>query len=307
MRLNEPLGIEIAGEPNPKMDIAPGDLETIPYGYVVKMTPLQILALYNAVANNGTLVRPRFVKAIRKAGSLNEYTSPEVLKEAICSEQTLKKVRAMLEGVVQRGTATNIRKCDYEIAGKTGTVRIFEGGKYIDKYVASFVGYFPAEKPRYSCIVVVSRPMGNEYYGSRIAAPVFKEIADKVYAARLDIHASRQEEIRKHAPPLSHTGKQQDLTTVYKVLNFRVVSSNPSGEYAASGRNAETIHLMPRRYAEDVIPDVRGMGAKNAVYLLEKLGLKVSLSGKGTVTKQSLQAGQKITPGNEIRLELSML
>ena len=150
MGLTIPLGIEIAGEPAPSMPIKYGDMETIPYGYVVKMTPLQILAFYNAVANNGVLVKPRFVKAVGKAGNI-VYKSPiKVLRPAICSKETLAKVRKMLEGVVRHGTASNINNSVYQIAGKTGTARIFEKGQYIMKYVASFVGYFPADQPEYS-------------------------------------------------------------------------------------------------------------------------------------------------------------
>jgi cell division protein FtsI (penicillin-binding protein 3) len=306
MGLTIRLGIDIDKEPDPQIPIRLGDMETIPYGYVVKMTPLQILAFYNAVANKGIMIRPRFVKAIGRYGKILYTAQTTVLKENICSEKTLKKVRKMLEGVVERGTATNINKSVYKIAGKTGTAKIHENGKYIDKYVASFVGYFPADEPKYSCIVIVNRASGTEYTGGQISAPVFKEIADRVYASRLDIRAIEDNKKVISQPPSSCIGNQQDLVTVYGELNFKVLSGSASSDWAGTERTATSVKLKPINVNNKSIPNVTGMGVRDAVYLLEGLGLKVKIVGKGIVKKQSLPAGEKIVSGKEIVIELAV-
>ncbi len=195
MGLNDKVGIEIKGEGSPLIRY-PGDkywsgisLPMMSHGYEVQQTPLQILTFYNAVANDGRMMKPRLVKEIRYHGQQVEEFSPRVLKSSICSKATIEKAHELLEGVVERGTATNLRNDTYKIAGKTGTAQI-ANDKYGYKqdgrvsYQASFVGYFPADNPVYSCIVVVNAPTNSIYYGNLVAGPVFKEIADKVYSSR---------------------------------------------------------------------------------------------------------------------------
>jgi len=154
-------------------------------GYELKITPLQVLAFYNAIANDGQRMRPRFVKEIRNRGRIVESFEPEEVGGRLCSRSTLKKIQEMLEGVVENGTARNIRTDKYRIAGKTGTARIATGtkGYGIRKYRASFVGFFPAEAPLYSCIVVIDNPsLSKGFYAAQVSSPVFREIADKVYS-----------------------------------------------------------------------------------------------------------------------------
>lgn len=306
MGLTIPLGIEIAGEPAPSMPIKYGDMETIPYGYVVKMTPLQILSLYNAVANDGIMVKPRFVEAVGKAGTIVYRTPVKVLRKAICSQETLFKVRKMLEGVVRHGTASNINNSVYQIAGKTGTARIHEHGQYIMKYVASFVGYFPADQPRYSCIVIVHRASGSEYSGSQISAPVFKEIADKVFATRLDIKAIEQHKERVKTPPPACIALQKDLVNVYSVLDFRTSTSGLGTDWTGTESRPSSVVLKPRQISDATVPDVKGMGARDAVFLLESRGLKVSARGKGSVVSQSLKPGTPLVRGTAIIINLEM-
>jgi cell division protein FtsI (penicillin-binding protein 3) len=306
MGLTEALGIELAGEPKPSMPIAYGDMETIPYGYVVKMTPLQILAFYNAVANNGTMVRPRFVKAVGRAGEILQKTEATVVKDKICSDQTLAKVRKLLEGVVIRGTATNLKPAACKIAGKTGTAKIYQGGKYIDKYVASFAGYFPADNPQYSCIVVVHGTSGTEYSGSQISAPVFREIADRVYATRLDIRADDAKKKARSQPPLSCIAAQRDIQKVYQVLNFKVVASNSDALWARTERMSSSVKIKPVNVNLGILADVRGMSAKDAVYILEKQGMNVRVIGAGIVKSQVPEPGTAIKEGEEVRLVLSI-
>lgn len=192
MGLNEPLGIPVLGEgipkiPHPKDADWDGlDLPWMAYGYGVSMTPLQILTFYNAIANNGVMVKPRFVDEIRNLGDLQTQKLPvEVLNASVCSDETLSKVQSLLKGVVEKpwGTARNIYDPEFEISGKTGTCQV-DYTKDEVQYVSSFVGYFPSDKPKYSCIVVVHRPDKKKgYYGNRVAAPVFKTIAHKLYSS----------------------------------------------------------------------------------------------------------------------------
>ncbi|MCK4639399.1 MAG: penicillin-binding protein 2, partial [Bacteroidales bacterium] len=203
MSLNKPLGIEFQGEGHPFIK-HPKDKKiwygtTLPWmsvGYEISLTPLQILTFYNAVANGGKMVKPMFVKEIRQTGKTIKTFKPVVINKSICSKRTIDTVQSLLEGVVERGTAKSLNNSIYKIAGKTGTAQIANKNKGYNKgfYNASFVGYFPADDPKYSCIVVVNKPSGGKYYGSSVAAPVFKEIADKVYATQLDIHQQNEEE-----------------------------------------------------------------------------------------------------------------
>ncbi|UCG28286.1 MAG: penicillin-binding protein 2, partial [Bacteroidales bacterium] len=199
MRLNEKLGVEIRGEGIPEIKY-PGDsywsgisLPMMSHGYELRMTPLQILAFYNAVANDGKMVKPMFVKELQYHGEVIKRFKTEVLHPSICSKETIDKAILMLEGVVENGTAKNLDNKNYKIAGKTGTAQIANeryGYKFEEKisYQASFVGFFPSDNPRYSCIVVVNSPSNSVYYGNLVAGPVFKEIADKVYATKLFLH-----------------------------------------------------------------------------------------------------------------------
>ncbi|MCX6253196.1 MAG: penicillin-binding protein 2 [Bacteroidia bacterium] len=195
MKLNQKLDLQIKGEGEPLIRY-PGDklwsglsLPMMSHGYEVQMTPLQILNFYNAVANGGRMMRPRFVTEILRNGTVIKSYEPDVIINSIASRSTIKKAKKMMEGVVEHGTATNLKNANYKIAGKTGTAQIakdkygYRQGARVS-YQASFVGYFPAENPLYSCIVVVNAPSNGVYYGNLVAGSVFREISDKVYATR---------------------------------------------------------------------------------------------------------------------------
>ena len=189
MGLNNSLDIEIKGEPRPKIphpldsDWNGLSLPWMSYGYGVSLTPLQILSFYNAVANDGIMVKPTFLESSNKLGALKKNTfKKQILNPSICSKETLSIVKKMLYDVVhhKNGTAKNIKSNNIKIAGKTGTAQVGYGTDKVD-YISSFVGYFPAENPKYSCIVVINKPNKNKgYYGSDVAAPVFKRIAEKI-------------------------------------------------------------------------------------------------------------------------------
>ena len=225
MGLNEPLGISISGESKPNIrhpKNATWSGTSLPWmsiGYGIELTPLQTLSFYAAIANDGMRMRPYFVEAVLDNGLVDKRFYPQVLSPSICSMTTIKIVKSMLEGVIYQGTAQNIRSDEYKIAGKTGTNWIDYANKTDEdrtKYQASFVGYFPADEPKYACIVVLNDPKENGSYGGEVAAPVFKSIADYVYTT--DFHLQQEIKQNKDSIPQSKDGFQQDLKTVLTKL-----------------------------------------------------------------------------------------
>ncbi|MBN2522171.1 MAG: transpeptidase family protein [Bacteroidales bacterium] len=315
MGLNQPLHVEIKGEGDPVIRY-PGDnlwsgvtLASMSYGYEVRQTPLQILAFYNAIANDGKMVRPRFVKEIRNHGKAERVFVTEVIHPSICSRSSLKKVKKMLEGVVEKGTATNLKSPNFKIAGKTGTAQIYsrKTGYKEKSYQASFVGYFPAEEPRYSCIVVIYSPKNYVYHGAYVAGPVFLEIANKVYASDLDIHKPVNDKEKKtFEVPYSKNGHQRELTIVLKNLHIKQDGDNTS-EWVTTEKKENCIELKSKNMVDNLVPNVVSMGLKDAVYLLENLGLEVDARGRGSVRSQSLAPGTRVKRGDKIILEMSFI
>jgi len=315
MSLGKPLGIELPGEGQPKMK-DPSDKQnwygtSLPWmsiGYEVTMTPLQTLALYNAVANNGVMVKPHFVSEIREGGQIVIKFEPEIINPSICSPATLTQIRILLEAVVTHGTGSAVKDSTYKVAGKTGTALISDGTTgYADKkYNASFVGYFPADNPKYSCIIMVNRPEAGKIYGGAVAAPVFKEIADKVYATQLDIHDQQERDyFTKRFLPASAKGNYQDLKTSLLAMSYPVMMPSQNPEWAAMDSSRAGIVLEPEYLGTDTIPDLYGFTAKDAVYLAEKSGLTPVIQGKGLVGGQSLAAGSPLIRGCEIIINLT--
>src|SRR5690606_6928859 len=236
MYVNKKLGIELAGEGTPYIkntDDKSWSGITLPWmsiGYEVELTPLNILTFYNTVANNGKMVKPKFVREIRHRGQLVRKIETEVLNPSVCSEKTIKMAKEMLEGVVEEGTAKNLKNEVYKIAGKTGTAQIANkklGYKYKNdlkvSHQASFVGYFPADNPKYTCIVVVNAPSKGVYYGNLVAGPIFKEVADKVYATSIEIHKEihKKENQAKSRIPYAKDGYYPDLKRVYEEFSLK--------------------------------------------------------------------------------------
>lgn len=318
MRLNDRLGIEILGEGKPEIRY-PGDkfwsgisLAMISHGYEVRITPLQTLTFYNAIANNGKMVKPKFVKEIRYHGKLIKRIDTEVLKSSVCSRTTLNKVRRMLEGVVESGTAKNLKNPQIKIAGKTGTNQIYNK-KYGYRshsevsYQASFVGYFPADDPRYSCIVVVNSPSKNVYYGNMVAGPVFLEIARKVYATSIDMHSFITQSSDTVFVPYTKTGNREELKKSIKELDIPIVDAHVKSDWVNTQSKADGVEFSSRNFVEGLVPNVVSMGAKDAVYLLENAGLRVRLLGRGSVRSQSIPPGTRISKGEQIILEMTRI
>ena len=282
MGLNKPLGLSLKGEgipiiPQPNTKKWNGlSLPWMAFGYGVEVTPSQTLTLYNAIANNGEMVKPQFVSEIKEQNKTIKKFDKEIINPKICSDQTIKKLKALLQNVVKKGTAKSIYSKDFSMAGKTGTAQ----GNYgtnggLDKhYISSFVGFFPVEKPKYSCIVVVHKPstVNGNFYGADVAGPVFKRIAQKIF---------------------TDSPSNNEL----KNLNKKIANQeNKYNDYFNKVQESKTI-----------IPNVKGMSGMDAVALLENFGLKVKLKGKGIgkVKRQSLNAGNPLIKQAIIELELN--
>ncbi len=316
--LNQKLGIDIPGEgvpriPQTKTKYWSGiTLPQLSYGYESLITPLQTLTLYNAVANNGRMVKPQFVKSIRRNGRVIQEFPTEVLSESIVKDETIVKAKKLLEGVVQNGSGKSLNIHAFKVGGKTGTAVIAKTGQRYGKgktaygevgnriYQASFVGYFPADNPLYSCIVVINSPSNGVYYGSAVAGPVFKEIAEKVYAGSLNCiqPVNHKPNILTQKP--SNAKMQMDELTI--VSNYFGVELNQ--ENKNNNSNFSEKERIVAQLKKGLMPDLMGLSAKDALYLLENNGVEVKLQGMGLVKKQSIQAGEKFIKGNSIVLTL---
>lgn len=310
----KPLGFQLLGEGEPLIK-GPDDPEwygtTLPWmsvGYETNLTPLQTLAFYNAVANDGKMIQPILIKSINRANKPVETFKAKVLSKKIASDETLEKLRLMLEGVVERGTAKNVRNEHYKIAGKTGTAQRLVNGRYMTQsYYASFAGYFPAEDPLYSCIVVIDNPKGWNRYGGDVSAPVFKEIADMIYAQNLEIHDSFTPEYtaaNNGTFPVIRAGRLEELNELCNLLGISNHPNQEAGEWVRSSVNNNAITWRKNHEDTGLVPDVEGMTLRDAIYILENIGLKVSISGNGRVKRQSIGPGVRASKGRTIELEL---
>jgi len=312
--LADTLGISLKGEPMPTL-YEPGtknwsgiSLPWMAVGYEVQQTPLQTLSFYNAVANNGVLVKPQFVKEIIRENEVIRTYPPIIIKNRICSENTIIDLKKCLEGVVQRGTGSALKSAYFDIAGKTGTAVVLnDDNRYGElgakRYQASFVGYFPAQKPKYSCIVVVSAP-NKDIYGATVSGTVFTAIANKVYASSLKFHKAVNSGDKKgNRIPVSKDGFKDDFIHIFKLLNIPYQSSTDH-EWIKTNSRGNKMKLTPISVTKNKVPDVRGLTAKDAVFILESMGLTVRINGFGAVTKQSIAPKQDIIRGKLIEITL---
>lgn len=274
------------------------------HGYELKVTPLQTLSFYNAIANNGKFVKPLIVKKIINANNIIKEFDTEIFEEKIASNTSIQKVKVLLEGVVERGTAKNINNSYYKIAGKTGTAKKVINGRYVNKYYTSFVGFFPSEKPQYSCIVIIDEPKNYRIYGSDVAAPVFREISDKILLTDHNVFNEFQKsKIVNNNFPLIRSGFRNDLIDI---SNYFGISnhSNTNDDWVKTKVIDNSISWESNTSAINLMPNVIGMTYKDALYLLEKRGLKVNFSGSGRVKKQSVSPGKNIKNYSTIHLSL---
>ncbi len=313
LQLDQLTGIEIPGESKPRIkttldkDWSRVSLPWMSVGYELNMTPLRLLTLYNAVANNGKMMKPYLVESVREYNKIIEQTSPVVINEKIASPQTILYLKDLLESVVIEGTAKQFFNPYYSLAGKTGTAQIaMPGAGYQASkiYQASFIGYFPANNPLYSIAVVVNNPRKNGYYGSQVAAPVFKEIADNVYASQLTMHPQVQVTNKMKVLNL-YAGLNQDVSQIYKDFGIPMINTS-SGTWVNPIIKDSTVTVKEINNQENAVPNVIGMGIKNALYLLESKGIQVQYSGYGSVRTQSIKAGTPINNEQIIQLTLGL-
>ncbi|MBN1767306.1 MAG: PASTA domain-containing protein [Prolixibacteraceae bacterium] len=307
--LNRPLGLGFRGEAEPWVKY-PTDknwwgtsLAYIAHGYEVNLSPLHVLAFYNAVANNGKMMKPMFVEEVRAGGRSMKKFKPEVLHNSICSDETVSKLQALLEGVVENGTARRLQSKLYTFAGKTGTAKIMdtELGYAHRRYRASFAGYFPVDNPKYSCIVVISDPKGS-FYGGTVAGPVFRDIADCVYTTDLSLDiAQNTNKNEQHKLPIVMNGAADKTLNIFRELGIDYSGNAEKADWVVVNENAR---VEPKTVKRNVMPDVLGMGATDAIYLIEKSGMKSKLKGVGKVREQFPLPGAACREGQLVYLDL---
>lgn len=315
-RLDEKTGIDLVGERNSTI-IKPGSKNwsatTLPwmaFGYNVEVTPLQTLTLYNAIANNGKMMKPYLVNAITEEGRVLKKIEPEVLINKICSNSTLKQVKESLEGVCINGTAKKLFKnSPYPVAGKTGTALVAEGNKgYANKvYQSSFAGYFPANHPQYTCIVVIkNKPFAKVFYGADVAGVVFKEIADRLYTLYVKQNNTQMFASAIDSSYFNYTGYKNDALTLVQSLKIKTKDSvNIVDDWVGIAGTKAGAKLYSKSIQLNKMPALTGMGLKDVMYLCGNMGLKVNVKGVGKVINQSVMPGESISKGMVVSVTLN--
>ena len=317
MSIDQPLHLQIAGEGKPNIRgpkeryFAKTTLPWMSIGYETQVPPMNILTFYNAIANNGVMVRPKFVKAAVKDGEVVKEYPTEVINPKICSDHTLTQIREILRKVVSQGLAKPAGSKQFSVSGKTGTAQISQGAAGYKSgrvnYLVSFCGYFPSEAPKYSCIVSIQKP-GLPASGGLMAGSVFGKIAERVYAKdlRFDIR-SAIDSTTNVIPPVK-AGEMNEALLVLNDLKVPVQKQfsgqKKKEQWGHTQAAPSAVILQDQEPASGTVPSVVGMGAKDAVYLLESKGLKVRLNGVGRVRNQSIASGSRIVKGQTIALTL---
>lgn len=285
-------------------------LASMGFGYDIMLSPIQLLMVYNAVANNGKMMRPYLVSRIEKDGQVLRTIEPQVVNEKICSDETLQQLKECLEAVVTEGTGKPVfMDCPYKVAGKTGTAKVNDGVyKYTDGvYQAAFTGYFPADNPKYSCIVVIkNKPHAANYYGGAVAGTVFREISDKLYVLNLQ-QANEIASEKRDSSLYRFAGLTNDVAKLTAPFNIPFANSGNAMWLSMVNDSADNRNwkINPISDAGRVVPDVKGFGLKDAINILENKGLKVLIKGRGKVVAQSLLPGTNITKGQQIIIQLA--
>ncbi len=319
LHLDKKTGIDLGGEYRSNVkgpenrSWSQTSLPWMATGYEVQITPLHTCMLYNSIANNGKMMKPYLVSSIREYGKDVQTFSPVTVVEQVGSPAVVEQLKRCTQAVVREGTAKNISSPFYTIAGKTGTAQVADKGiTYRDGYYqGSFVGYFPAEKPKYTiCVVIRTRPHSNIYYGGAVAAPVFRMIADKIFAGNIGGWDGPLDSVAKNAadskiPALQATVR--NYQTLLQAVGMQVpAQAGQPGSFAQLYTDTtKKMVIRPRQVYYGNVPDVTGMGLKDAVYLLEQEGLQVQIAGRGRVRQQSLTPGTKVVKGENIILQLS--
>ena len=316
-RLDERSPVDLMNVPKPTMaplstakgEAGLGNMLWMSFGYAIQVSPLHTLTLYNAVANNGKMMKPYLVNSIQSNGVLSKQFEPTVMDASICKPSVIKDAQASMRAVVTEGTARRaLAGMPFAISGKTGTAHVSDGAiKYAHGvYQATFVGYFPADKPQFTCIVVIrTKPHAASHYGGTLAAPVFKEIATKLHAMYVEKKNPSMYAAKKDSSNFFYAGYANDIKNVFKAMNMSYSDSVAQNGWASVYANNYQPVMKTNTVRRQVMPNVRGMGLKDAIYLLENMGLKVAARGRGKITLQSVAPGTALAKGITVILELS--
>ena len=320
LNLNQITGIDLAGETQPIIKSPKSrtwSATTLPwmaFGYEVLVSPLQTLTLYNAVANGGRMMKPYLVNSVQYAGGIDRQNQPVVVIDKICSDKTLAQLKTCLEGVCTVGTAKALfNNTFYSVAGKTGTALVANGRRgYADHiYQSSFVGYFPANSPKYSCIVVIkNKPFAKKYYGAAVAGPVFREVADKLMSMEALSPDSNQLAaytglMKKDSTAYYYAGSTDEIRKVMFTLGMPFTDSSLDKKWAGVYREKDGSVVKAKNEEPRHVPDVKGMGLKDALYLLESNNIQVATQGTGKVKHQSITPGSIVSKNQKLILELN--
>lgn len=306
--LGDITGIELSGEKKPTLRDTKDpqwsklSLPWMSFGYEVAFTPLQILTFYNAIANDGKMMKPFLVKEIKNQSRVIEKFKPQILQNKIASKASIIKLRRLLEMVVNKGgTAYNIHTNNIELAGKTGTTQLNYKGENANAYQSSFAGYFPAENPKYSCIVVINTPRNGIYYGGLVSAPVFKEIAEKYYAKKSLKSESLNKILKDSIVKLpSMVALKSEANYLYDMLEISSHDVAKNNEFVHYISNENSVKGNAIKIVDNIMPNVIGMGLRDALALLENKKIKVKVSGFGKVVSQSKNIGESIKKGETV-------
>jgi len=317
LRLDSMSGIDLIGERRPQIT-KPGDklygpttLPWMAFGYNIAIAPIQTLTLYNAIANNGVMMKPYLVSAIQEEGKVIKTFAPKVYNPQLVKPSTVKALQTALEGVCINGTAKGLFKNSlYKVAGKTGTALVANGNKgYADKiYQSSFAGYFPAENPQYTIVVIIkNKPHAYPFYGASVAGPVFKEISDRLYSTYIHNKTNTTPAIalkdsQAYQYSVSRTSLQAIAKNIQLTYQDSSVASNNWVNLNGAGKVAK---VAARNISDSTMPDISGLKLQDALWLCEKKGLQVKCIGKGRVVKQSIAQGTYIIKGQPILIELN--
>ena len=317
LRLDSLSGIDLIGERRPQIT-KPGDklygpttLPWMAFGYNIAIAPIQTLVLYNAIANNGVMMKPYLVNAIKEEGKVIKTISPTVYNPQLVKPSTVKALQTALEGVCINGTAKGLFKNSlYKVAGKTGTALVANGNKgYADKiYQSSFAGYFPAENPQYTIVVIIkNKPHAYPFYGASVAGPVFKEISDRLYSTYIHNKTNTTPAIAlKDSQAFQYAISKSSLQAIAKKINLSYQdSSTPSNNWVNVNGVGKVAKVAAKTISDSTMPDISGLKLQDALWLCEKKGLQVKCIGKGRVVKQSIAQGSYITKGQPILIELN--
>ncbi len=317
LRLDSLSGIDLIGERRPQIT-KPGDklygpttLPWMAFGYNIAIAPIQTLVLYNAIANNGVMMKPYLVNAIQEEGKVIKRFSPTVYNPQLVKPATVKALQTALEGVCINGTAKTLFKNSlYKVAGKTGTALVANGNKgYADKiYQSSFAGYFPAENPQYTIVVIIkNKPHAYPFYGASVAGPVFKEISDRLYSTYIHNKTNATPAIAlKDSQAFQYAVSRSSLQAIAKKINLPYQDSTiPTNNWVNLNGAGKTAKAAARVVSDSTMPDISGLKLQDALWLCEKKGLQVKCIGKGRVIKQSIAQGAYITKGQPIIIELN--